>query len=73
MLWDFRRPIIKARQKFLRFHIISRCALALIPTSADLEQLFSFLNWINRVDCRSVEMDMLEKLLIVARDIFNCV
>ena len=65
---DFWRPIIKARQKFPRFHIILRCALALSPTSADVERLFSLLNRINRVDHKSLEMDLLEKLLIVARD-----
>ena len=65
---DFWRPIIKARQKFPRFHIILNCALALGPTSVDVERLFSLLNCINRADRRSLEMDMLEKLLIVARD-----
>ena len=65
---DFWRPIIKAQQKFPRFHIILRCALALSPTSADVECLFSLLTRINRADRRSLEMDVLEKLLIVAWD-----
>ena len=65
---DFWRPIIKARQKFPRFDIILRCALALSPTSADVERLFSLLNRINRADRSSLKMDMLEKLLIVAQD-----
>ena len=65
---DFWRLIIKARQKFPRFHIILRCALALSPTSVDVERLFSLLNRINWADRRSLKMDLLEKLLIVARD-----
>ena len=65
---DFWRPIIKARWKFTRFHIILRCALALSPTSADVESPFSLLNHITRADRRSPEMDMLQKLLIVAQD-----
>ena len=49
-------------------HILLRCALALSPTSADVERLFSLLNRINSADRRHREMDMLEKLLVVARD-----
>ena len=65
---DFWRPIIKARQKFPRFHIILNCVLARSPTSADLECLCCLPSRINWVDHRSLEMDMLEKLLIVAWD-----
>ena len=47
-------------------HYMLRCALAVSPTSADVEHLLSLLSRINWVDCKS--LDMLEKLLLLARD-----
>ena len=67
-VFEFWRPIIQQPILFPNLHVILRCALALSPTSCDVERLFSLLNRINSHDRRTLGMDQLEKLLVVARD-----
>jgi hypothetical protein len=48
--------------------------VALGPTNFDTACLFSLLNQINWTDRKSVEMDMLDQLLLVAHQFaFQCV
>ena len=67
-VFEFWRPIIQQPILFPHLHVILRCALALSPTSCDVERLFSLLNRINSHDRHTLGMNQLEKLLVVARD-----
>ena len=65
---EFWKPVIRRRDLFPSMHYILRLTLALCPGSNDVERLFHLLNRINRQDRRNLNMLLMERLLIVARD-----
>lgn len=62
------RDVIRQKERFPKMHVILRAALSLTIGSVECERLFSTMNRINRADRRRLNLDTIEREVVVMRD-----